>query len=321
MSNLNKVFALFIFVFAGAQICYADILYDANSQILYVGGEPFFDAQSYDGRDVSLNNKIVKIDLVEDKIEDLYKFTDTNLILNVNLSPNGKYIAAVVRDALVVISNEGTKITTLKNTVNVYEWSPDSKYIAYITGTMQPEGREPFKSSGLWIYDIENDKSEKISENTIKIRFSRQDGKLHYGNRIDDLPTQFFSYDTESRLSNSTTIIGLDFSPDGKYFLRDASGEYDFVLCLTEGNKKLHWLPEVKNINEVYWLTNDTVFNFSLNGSFTFNPFTKEKINTFEGTVMGWSPDRKYVVSYKDKYAVITETLTGKVTKRIKVRK
>ena len=71
---------------------------------------------------------------------------------------------------------------------------------------------------------------------------------------------------------------------------------------------------------EVYWLNNELIFNFFLPRSFVYDVFKRKIIHEFEGTVMGWSADRRYVVSYKNKEAIVTETISGKIIDRIKIR-
>jgi tricorn protease-like protein len=136
---------------------HAHDIYDAKNDFLYVGGRAYYYAQTTVGEEIdrSLISSIARFDIKGRKKIAFYT-TDKSIEL-FKLSPNGKYIAineVGLVNNIVILNFDGSPVTILEKTIGEFEWSPDSRYLAYITGKVTPEEQYPFKPESLWIYDI-----------------------------------------------------------------------------------------------------------------------------------------------------------------------
>ncbi len=140
-------------------------------------------------------------------------------------SPNGKWIAYMGGGQLIVLTPEGLRLNTIKNSgrpVGTFCWSDDGKQIFYSVGAGTTDD--------LWRYDLENGTSKKLGVSGVYPSFTlppeRQKsitGPLLAFQRQNDIYQLSMEEETETRIIVSGTMPS--WSPDGMRLVYSADGK------------------------------------------------------------------------------------------------
>jgi len=111
--------------------------------------------------------------------------------------------------------NETRKIA---DSVTYYDSSPDGMSIVYIKGDLYGfTNNTPFRSDGLYIYDIKNDTTKKIAKTAYQVSWEKFDNNIYY-DKAGLYENEIFQYDTKKKIETKTEYKGLNFSKDGKHY-------------------------------------------------------------------------------------------------------
>jgi hypothetical protein len=223
-------------------------------EYIYFGGPDYYWKISKDQSD---SKRLYRRNVKTDKLECIYE-TDKDFLKEIRISPSDNSIALVVkekgeseqveggwyelsvlpRNSMVIIDTGGNEIDVLEEDVRELSWSPDGEKIAYITGTYR-EGGVGFKTTGVWIYDLKHKTRTRIRKDFphrqiegiegggIEIAWAGHDNNIYI--RDFDYLDGIYRYNTESGKSEKSDCKGIDFSPDGKYYI----GEGKMYLTAT----------------------------------------------------------------------------------------
>lgn len=231
------------------------------------------------------------------------------------------------RQTIKVIQN-----VPVKSEQKFFSWSPHGKKIVYVTGKSLMEGHHPFEPQGVFIYDIEKDKTEKISETGVKVNWSPHDGNIYIQNKFDYVdPADISVYNTRSGTLSKSDRKGILFSYDGKYcFGRVAFKDVDGYpgdkryLYDNTSNDIVHQFKETI-INAKFIDNSHNLLTWGGVASY-FKIFDADKKNYIRSTkkygLIGFNKDMSKVVVYEGGNQIhIDETLTGKRLKTLDLPK
>jgi WD40 repeat protein len=132
------------------------------------------------------------------------------------------------RNRMKFIDSNVRVIAELNEDVRKYSWSPDGEKIASIAGTYQ-EGGVGFRTTGVWVYDLRDDSKTRIRKD-----FMGETAQRHVGGGYDINWAEYdgnvyiqdfaylggvYRYNPRTGKSKEVDYKGIDFSPDGKYYL------------------------------------------------------------------------------------------------------
>lgn len=150
------------------------------------------------------------------------------------VSPETHYYTVLPKNSMVFINPEGKEMGRLDADVRKFSWSPDGRKIAYITGTYY-EGGVGFKTTGVWIFDLAKKSRKRIKKDFshrkmddfegggIEIRWASHDNNVYI--RDFDYLDGIYRYSTAAGKSERVDYHGIDFSPDGKYYIGEQAGD------------------------------------------------------------------------------------------------
>jgi len=269
----------------------------------------------------------------------LYELSNKGFIA-VSTSRKDEQIRGYVKQ-LYIYDVNGNKIKKIEEVPvkkeAYFSWSPDGDKIAYIKGKTIIEGRRDFVPSGVWIYDVESDKVQKIADKGVQIFWAKHDNNIYIQNQFDrDDPTDISVYDTKKGELSKSDKKGIIFSDDGNYYIgteiSGIEGEgtlYDHFVFDGKSNEKIYKFKDEDGTPNEYYedhkfisATHYLVF-WSRRSYKIFDIETKSFINKakLKGLV-GWNADMTKAIVYErgDKIH-IDEMLTGKRLKTLDLPK
>ena len=171
------------------------------------------------------------------------------LITERGVVPPGEHDYSVLpKNLMVFIDPEGNEITTLDEDVRKFSWSPDGEKIAYVTGTYDED--KGFMSTGLYLFDLTDGSKRQIAPRAYYVNWAVFDSCIYY---------EGFKYDPTTGKTEKTSYHGINFSPDGKYYIALSSMEYP-RLYISASNEEItdqvklklgyvprSWMPQEKH--------------------------------------------------------------------------
>ncbi|MDH3976756.1 MAG: hypothetical protein OEV42_21035 [Deltaproteobacteria bacterium] len=235
-------------------------------------------------------------------------------------------VSSHIKRALIIYDIEGRQLKEIldvprtTDSSDSFVWSPDGGMIAYVTGVPTlDEKYGPFRSTGIWIYNVNKDKTEKVGGG-YGVNWSSHDGNLYmqfaYG------ATEFASiYDVNTGKTRQSGKKGLIFSDDGKYHIGkkypESMGEdvRDYVYRSSTNEvhyefsiEKAEWKGYAKFIYDSQFLLMWSDGRFYK----VFDVETKKIIRKAKHALLGWNKDMTRAVVYEKGKIHIDEMLTGK---------
>jgi len=163
---------------------------------------------------------------------------------------NGLYVVPPQR-SLVILDCSGKVVCRVDNKdVMRYVWSPDGEKLAFLT--FKPcECDYQYKCpSGAWVFDMNTSEVIKIREKAREISWAVHDSCIYF---------EGFKFDPVTGETEKTSYYGINFSPDGRYYLSISSMEYP-RLYVSASNEEItdrvksqfgyvprSWVPEEKH--------------------------------------------------------------------------
>lgn len=157
------------------------------------------------------------------------------LVTKEGVTPPGEHDYSVLpRNSVIFITPDGKEVVKLEEDVRELSWSPDGEKIAYITGTYY-EGGVGFKTTGVWIFDLKDQSKKQIKKDfphpSVKgfegggyeIKWAKHDNNIY----IKDFNYcgGIYRYNTKVGKSEQVKYKGIDFSPDGKFYISEQFGD------------------------------------------------------------------------------------------------
>lgn len=318
------VFLASVIVFINSEL-FAGHIYHEKEEIVYIGGYSFNLIQlNVDRkRNLYLKNKTYALSSKkgDDEIQLFYKTKETIRSYDII---NNEVVAIGVGDlskkeskyysSLNIVDMEGENKKNLNNCIvlsrgKYFSTSKDGNKIAYITGEAVIEGRNPFKSQGVWVYDIKKDNLKKISEKGVHLNWSRHDNNIYIEDVFDD-PSTISMFNTSIGKITRSDKKGIVFSDDGKYYIareliNDVYPVNKFILYDNHVNKPIY----VFTGNEGFGLSQALSYKFIVNthyllvidlwGYKVFDVDSKKLIKKSNKRVVGWNKDMTKVVVYE----------------------
>lgn len=227
------------------------------------------------------NNRIYVYNLQTNEEEILHESKEDIYFHDLQVSPTGKFVSAIQtrrgvtppgahdfsvlpRNSLILMTPEGKQPRKLDEDVRKFSWSPDGEKIAYITGTYY-EGGVGFKTTGVWIFDLKDQSKKQIKKDFphpsvrgfegggYEIKWAKHDTNVYI--RDFDYLDGIYRYNTRTGKSEKVDSKGINFSPDGKYYIEGVH------LYLTSTNEDI--TPKLKQRFGQEWsrIALDWVFN------------------------------------------------------------
>jgi Tol biopolymer transport system component len=178
------------------------------------------------------------------------------------ISPSRKYVAIVEtsegvikganygispRNNLVICDTAGVVLFSIDDDVRKLSWSPDGHKIVYITGSYY-EGGIGFRADGLYVVDLLDGIRKPITKDfqhdSIKdylgqgydVNWSPHDSNV-YVREFESCGGNYM-YDTKTGKTRQVPYKGINFSPNGKYYL-EVNSEDDNRVYETATNRNL----------------------------------------------------------------------------------
>ena len=182
---------------------------------------------------------------------------DSNVISDLMISPDAKHIA-FIEDCikgpptteqmhtffLRILTVEGKEVVSIENGVK-YAWSPDGEDIAFIRGTYRDAGFG-FSSMGMAIW---NKSTQEIVDLDAGYPYA-----LHWASFDEHLYIKgigVMRVDIEERSAEPTPLLDIDFSPDGKHYLRFQKALPPYTLYTTETNQPVDKGPVAEALMDI----------------------------------------------------------------------
>ena len=185
------------------------------------------------------NSQTKEEKILHESKEDIY-FHD------LQVSPTGKFVSAIQtrrgvtppgahdfsvlpRNSLILMTPERKQPMKLDEDVRKFSWSPDGQKIAYITGTYVEDSDIGFRTTGVGIFDLKERTKKQIKKDfphrTLKdfegggyeIKWAKHDNNVYI--RDFDYLDGIYRYNTKTGKSEKVDYRGINFSPDGKYYI------------------------------------------------------------------------------------------------------
>ena len=246
-------------------------------------------------------------------------------------SPNGKWIAFNSdRDGdeqwdLLLVSPQTGEVVNLTNTPDFAEegqvWSPDSRYIAYMS---KPRSASTFE---IDIMDVLTKRYRALTKNTPKQLGNSgpiwsNDGKWiaytqqHAAGKDSNIFVAYAATGEATLLTphaDEHNYVATAFSPDGKYLLITSNAKgYDNVGLLEIATKKIDWLTDEKweigsgtfspDSRRLTWTANvdgnSEIFLYDIAGKNAVALPLPKGVNDLAGSVTSFSPDGQQLLYY-----------------------
>ena len=211
--------------------------------------------------DIGGVHSVIKKPLSEYKTEVLWELgcsnCDYNRISDIKISPDGRLISFVelcmegpsTADLsytffLRILTVEGKEVVSIENGVK-YAWSPDGEDIAFIRGTYRDAGFG-FSSMGMAIW---NRSTQEIVDLDAGYPYA-----LHWASFDEHLYIKgigVMRVDIEERSAEPTPLLDIDFSPDGKHYLRFQKALPPYTLYTTETNQPVDKGPVAEALMDI----------------------------------------------------------------------
>lgn len=243
-----------------------DVIYDDKENVIYMIGWVFnrlTDAKTKSKED---SYRIYKIDL-KDNIKTIYYETDQINMDRLIMSPDDSSIAVTryasqMQTEILIIDKKLKNISyviAVPEGIVSYVWSPDSKKIAYIAGTL---GERELNAKGVWVYDLKKGNKKKIADSAQNIEWlPTGELTLHveYSALVDGRKqmldkTQIYDYRSDKIISD---LKGINLSQDGRY---SVGPRYIGMAELLEGEKIYVDFFDLKGAKTILATSLDKVF-------------------------------------------------------------
>jgi hypothetical protein len=174
--------------------------------------------------------KVIVTDLKTRETREIYR-PAAGQLFEMKVAPRTNYLAVRER----VRQFEGMRVTLERMTLHLlgpdgveldaidkvrdYSWSPDGRYLAYVTGDVVKKD-SPFQNAVAWMLDIANRRRSKVTDNGYVVRWASFDGRLYIRkwdytkNTLDDV----VAYDPSTESLSVTGHHSMWFSPSGSYY-------------------------------------------------------------------------------------------------------
>jgi hypothetical protein len=169
---------------------------------------------------------------------------------------------ALVREGstLVIRSATGEAVLDRIASVRSFAWSPDSRHLAYVTGTFRGQYAN-YSDTQAWIWDAQDRTRSRISEGGYYVSWPLFDRKVYVW-QFDakrGVPWDVIRYDPETGRRESTSHKSIYFSSTGRYYYHPGGSLREEVFsrandaALTEtssalkslwGWRPLAWAPD-----------------------------------------------------------------------------
>lgn len=161
------------------------------------------------------NRRLYRVDALTSSRVLIYE-AEGDFISDILSSPNGKFIGFLEGKnqmrSLVIIRPEGQVADRLKSNIHKFSWSPTSGKVAFIQGVTS-EGRWVIPQ-GVAIYDLMTKSIKKIADSALFLNWAIFDSNIYYS-----WNQRYYRYETKTGITEIVPYLGIDFSPDGKYYL------------------------------------------------------------------------------------------------------
>jgi len=325
--------------FSHAFIEKTDTILDDKENAIYMIGSAY--SQLTDtGKTLKEGYCVYKVDL-KDNSKVIFYEVDKRTMDRLTISPDSNYIAVTRREGElqteILVIDKKRKISahsiSVPDGILSYAWSPDSKKIAYMTGTYKEYGE--INSKGIWLYDLERKEKKKIAEAARSIEWLPTGELCLYveyleskgGSRVPFFKTLIYS-DNSSKVVSERRGIFLSqdgrYSTDPKYYLLPEDQITDNIVVdffdlrkgtvilgvtldkvFSEPNRiawggDILWLKETRLVVEKR-IPNALPFDISI-CDFEQNKVLKD----IRGRLVGVNSDRsKVVLFYEGKFSVV----------------
>jgi len=190
---------------------------------------------------------LYKIDVNTGKEKVLFQ-TQKSGISKSCISPNSKYISLIETEwlknapghnetQLIIIDTTGNVISTISQ-VRAYTWNPDGNKIAYITGKYGPGGLEGIgfnPDDNVNIIEVNNQQQKDViqSHQPYGLNWLSIDNqnRLYIMGRAHNAYRKIVYYDSNKKQTIKANVMGINFSPDGKYYYMYPYETQNLTLC------------------------------------------------------------------------------------------
>jgi hypothetical protein len=171
---------------------------------------------------------------------------------------NGKPLLEAM--TLWILSSAGTQIDAIPG-VRLFEWSPDSQHIVYVTGDYRGSLYSEPVNTKTWVWDLADKRRTMITDGGSEVSWAKFDNNIYIWNHPDAGSNRVLMYDTSTGGLVDTKHVSIFFSPSGQYYY--------------------HPGPHRTSGRENVYLSNDTGLEA-----------TSRVLRTLNGwTPLGWAPD------------------------------
>lgn len=165
------------------------------------------------------------------------------LITQRGFTPPGEHDFSILpKNYLIFTDDSGNKISRLNKDIRKFSWSPDGRKIAFIAGPYR-ESDIGFRTTGVGIFNLNDTSRTQITKDfphdTVRgyigggyeINWAKHDSNIYI--REFDKLGGIYRYNTKLGKSEQVPYLGINFSPDGKYYIEGAQ------LYLTATNEEI----------------------------------------------------------------------------------
>lgn len=333
---MKKIILLFTILLVFTANAFGDLVvgdheavFDEERGKIYFTGSSMYLWSAYENKEFKdKDNAIFKYNLNAKSIKTFYQ--EDSYLWALSISYDNKYLGILNKpkdapETLILINHKGEKVLGLPEHVQEYAWHPDSNKIIYMTGMQRMHGDDTLiDSNGIWLYNIEEKKKEKIAEKGWHLRADNAERALYFWNGKKTI-----KYDLDTRRTKETDLLeSKEYSSNGRYYVfylddPNFSAPYWSPFRIYDTKKKeilppdkIGFLSE-RNPTAYLWGKDSGTLIFKgrrertiyTKTAFIYDIESNKLIKQLEGMPVGISKDRSVLVMYKD-----GEFFTEKIT-------
>ncbi len=260
-----------------------------------------------------LGEILYRIDLPDFKVTAISAYNKRRGLTRVDVAPRSKLVLVTWFELVTgyhseVMDFDGNVLKTMKGVNSAVFIDREGKRMA-IARSIYTDG-ERLKSEGVWIYDFETNKEEKILDTGAHLEWGNFDNSLYISSGGEE-GTYGFRYDLSSKILTETVLGTGAFSPNGEYRWGFKDGEIRVFRRVSQEvvSEDFELVKSQKFSKPLYWMRDSLIVIPRIRGELKDGLLDVEtgRVLGVSGSILSVTNDDQYV--YICKPGLILEKL------------